>query len=120
MRFLDRLPNDQLPGIYNAHPIYVICSCYEGNPKTLLEAMACGCAVVGTEVPGIQEVIQDGHSGLLVSTTPDALREAIRSLFASVEFRSRLGQNARKQIVKKNSLSSVVQQEMRVYQKLLA
>ena len=36
---LGKIPNNQLPQIYNNHAIYVICSHYEGNPKTLLEAM---------------------------------------------------------------------------------
>ena len=42
-----RVSNEKMPLIYNQYPIYVLCSKYEGNRKTLLEAMACGCAVIG-------------------------------------------------------------------------
>lgn len=119
VRFLGRLQNDQLPAIYNAHRIYVLCSRYEGNPKTLLEAMACGCAVIGTDVPGIREVIKNGHSGLLVPEEPVAMHKAIQSLMASEELQSQLGQNARRQIVENNSLLSIVEQEINVYRNFL-
>ena len=60
-----------MPQYYNRCKVYVLCSLYEGNPKTLLEAMACGCAVVGTNVLGIQEIIRHQENGLLVPEQPE-------------------------------------------------
>jgi len=118
VRFLGRLPNDQLPAMYQTHPVYVICSRYEGNPKTLLEAMACGCAVIGTNVPGIREVIQHEKSGLLVEDSVESLRSAILRLMDDEGLRSRLGEEARRQIIEENSLEAAIQQELKVYQEL--
>jgi len=42
VEFRGKIANDLLPEIYRQCAVYVICSRYEGNPKTLLEAMACG------------------------------------------------------------------------------
>jgi len=118
VRFLGRLPNDQLPAMYQTHPVYVICSRYEGNPKTLLEAMSCGCAVIGTNVPGIREVIQHEKSGLLVEESVESLRSAILRLMDDEGLRSRLGEEARRQIIEENSLEAAIQQELKVYQEL--
>jgi len=96
----------------------VICSRYEGNPKTLLEAMACGCAVIGTNVPGIREVIQHEKSGLLVEESVESLRSTILRLMGNEGLRIRLGEEARRQIIEENSLEAAIQQELKVYQEL--
>lgn len=45
--------------------IFVLCSESESFPNALLEAMACGCCVVGSRVGGVPELIRDGENGLL-------------------------------------------------------
>ena len=48
-------------------------------PKTLLEAMACGCICIGTPVCGIDEVIDDGVNGFLAAGTgTEGIIQAIR------------------------------------------
>ena len=54
-----------VPSLLMARQIFVLSSHYEGMPLALVEAMAAGCAVVGSAVPGVQEVIRDGHNGRL-------------------------------------------------------
>ena len=95
VRFLGQVSNHALPKIYNEHSIYVLSSLFEGNPKTLLEAMSCGLAVVGTNVIGISDLIQHGENGLLADMKPEALRNAILQLSNSQVLRKRLGGEAR-------------------------
>ena len=118
VNFLGPLPNDQLAEIYQNHKIYIICSRFEGNPKTLLEAMACGCAVIGTDVPGIKEVICHEESGLVVKESEDSLRTAILLLWQDRHLRNNLGQRARQQVEEQNSLESAVIKELEVYQEI--
>ncbi len=68
----------------------------EGVPQALMQAMACGLAVVTTPVGSIAEIVQDGDTGRLVPPEDAAaLRVAIESLLADDALRRRLGSHAR-------------------------
>lgn len=54
VHFLGKLPQKALAGEYNKSDIFVLPSFSEGLPLTIMEAMACGCKVIVTDLPGIQ------------------------------------------------------------------
>ena len=67
----------------------------EGVPQALMQAMACGLAVVTTPVGSIDEIVTDGTSGVLVRPEDAAaLRAAIERLLGNEGERSRLGLEA--------------------------
>ena len=69
----------------------------DGLPNVLLEAMACGRAVVATRVAGIPDVVRDGADGLLVPPgDPLALALALARLLTDVALRVQLGSEARR------------------------
>ena len=115
VKFLGKVENSLLPKYYNNHRIYIICSNYEGSPKTLLEAMACGAAVIGTDVPGIKNVIINNKNGLLVKKNSLELLRSIRKLLKDKELSDQLGIFARDYIVKKHSLGSYIKKEYKAY-----
>jgi glycosyltransferase involved in cell wall biosynthesis len=116
--FRGRIANNLLPALYRRCAVYVICSHYEGHPKTLLEAMACGCAVVGTDVPGIHEIVAHEHNGLLTAENPAALRATLRRLLIDKELRKQLGGAAREWVIQAHSLDSAVAAEWQTYNEL--
>lgn len=118
--FLGAVPNDKLPGLINRHALFVLCSRYEGNPKALLEAMACGAAVVGSNVIGINNVIRHGVTGWLCEPDAEALRVGIDHLMESSSVRETLGNNARKYILENASLASYAEAEAKTYSELLS
>jgi glycosyltransferase involved in cell wall biosynthesis len=118
VNFLGMIPNEKMPAVYNRYKVYVLCSDYEGNPKTMLEAMACSCAVVGTNVPGIQGILQHKKNGILVQRNPEALREAIQCLFGNAPLRKQLGTAACQYIKMNNSLEVALKKEYAFYQQL--
>ena len=67
-------------------------------PTTLLEAMAASVPVVATAVGGIPEIVEDGHTGALVSAPPrpDAFADALAPLLEDAELRGRLGAAGRR------------------------
>ena len=120
LKIFDPVPNDQLPSIYNKYPMYVLCSTYEGNPKTLLEAMACERAVIGVDSPGISSIIQNNNNGLLVAPDSDKLREAIKTLMNDENLRNSLGFDARKTILNNYSLENGVRKENEMIKNIIS
>ena len=79
-----------------AHQICVLSTHYEGMPLALLEGMAAGCAVMGSAVPGVREVLRDGEDGLLVpEADPAALADALERLLRDPDDAARMASNAR-------------------------
>ncbi len=107
-----------MPALYQRCAIYVICSRFEGNPKTLLEAMACGCAVIGTNVKGVKELIQHEKNGILVEEDASSLRYAITSLISDPSRRFDLGKAARESVLRHHSLDAAVEAEWYAYSAL--
>ena len=96
--------------------IFVLPSLKEGMPYTLLEAMASGKPVVGSDISGITDVITNEQNGLLVpSMNPEALAKAILQLLNNEKLRRRLGQNARKLMVEKYSFDIINERIEKVY-----
>jgi glycosyltransferase involved in cell wall biosynthesis len=73
--------------------VFALPSAYEGLPMALLEAMSCGAAVVGSDIPAIAEVISDDRDGLLFPVR-DSARLASR-LREAEDRRPELGNAAR-------------------------
>ena len=119
-RFLGNIPNHELPQILNAHELFVLPSLLEGMPKALLEAMACGRTVIGTNVEGIKEVIRHGENGILCNTDSRSIREAIISVMEDERLREKLGRNARKTIEEGYSLDKLIDRELKLYSQLVA
>ncbi len=111
--------NNELPGILNKYKYYILPSLYEGMPKTLLEAMACGCVCIGTDVQGINEVIKDGFNGYLASEpTSESIAATIRK--ASVGDNGIIVNNGIKTIKKNFSLKSCVEKEKVLFENIEA
>ncbi len=85
-----------LPDLLMRHRIAVLSSHYEGFGLSLAEGMAAGCAAIGTSVPGIRTLIQDGVNGLLVAhEDPASLAAAIKRLLLDPSFARDLAQAGR-------------------------
>lgn len=119
-RFVGNVPNAELPGLLNSCDIFVLPSLYEGHPKALLEAMACGLPVIGTRVAGTRELIDDGENGLLCETDAGSIRAAINQLINDAALRGKLGKTARSFIEEKFALDRVVELEMSLLNELVA
>jgi glycosyltransferase involved in cell wall biosynthesis len=84
---------------YAAMDVLVLPSQHEGFGIVLIEAMAMGVPVVATKVRGIEEVVDDGDTGLLVPyDNPQALASNVLRLFDDRDLRTRLKAAARRKV----------------------
>lgn len=113
VNFKGLVDNKELPYILNQYKYYILPSYYEGMPKTLLEAMACGCICIGTDVTGINEVIKNKVNGILIKgTTFENILETINMIISmDCKFLTR---NGIKNIINNFSLESVVNKEKKL------
>jgi glycosyltransferase involved in cell wall biosynthesis len=107
VRFLGMVPNHELPFRLSSAACFALISRYEGNPKALLEAMACGLAVVGSDVAGLRDIVQNGVTGLLVASDAPAISAAIRLVCNDRERARALGCAARTEICQRYSMQQV-------------
>ena len=100
----------------------VVClpSYREGLPKSLVEAAACGRAVVTTDVPGCRDAITPGVTGLIVSVKdPLALADGIQTLIKDPELRISMGQAGRALAEEAFTIEKIVDQHMEIYRDLI-
>ncbi len=106
--------------------VFVCPSVYEPLGIVNLEAMACGTAVVASDVGGIPEVVEHGRTGLLVhydEADPTAFRaglaDAVNELLADPERARAFGAAGRERAVREFSWATVATQTVDVYRKVL-
>lgn len=112
--FRGNRPHAELPLELNQAEVFVLPSLWEGHPKALLEAMACGRPVVATDVPGIRDVVTHLETGYLCGTSADSLRAAVQTVLADKALQARLGARAREYVHARFGLEQVLRQELSV------
>ena len=109
-----------MPGVYARSTLVTLPSLGEGVPTALLEAAACGRAIVATDVPGCREVVKHGLNGLLVpAQDPQALAEALYQLLTDPVLRGRMGAAGRQMVLDKFTTARVNPATFDVYRSLL-
>ncbi|MBZ0301841.1 MAG: glycosyltransferase family 4 protein, partial [Anaerolineae bacterium] len=111
-----------MPEVFAQTHIVCLPSSYgEGIPKVLIEAAACGRAIVTTDSPGCREIVREGENGLLVPAgNVDALCAALTTLLDDPVRRQQMGAVGRRMAAAEFSLAQVNAQTLAVYQTLLA
>ncbi len=112
VEFLGKVPRENMSKTYNEHDILIFPSIVEeAFSLTLLEAMACGMAVVGTTTGGSKEVLIDGWNSLTFrAEDADQLAMQVERLIANDELRQQLSQNALKTVQSRFDVYRMVDQ----------
>lgn len=101
----------EVPALLMRQQICVLASHYEGMPLSLIEGMAAACAVVGSRVPGIQEIVEHQHNGLLAEHgSAESMADALEYLLRNPQEAARMAAQARHDAVGHYGLERMGQQ----------
>ena len=116
VRFVGSVGRAEVAEFLSRSSVFVFPSLREGLPLSVLEAMACGVPVVGSDIPGVNSLVKHGYNGLLVPPKDSRLlAKAVLTLLRDDELRWVMGINARRIIVDEYSWDKVIQKLEGVY-----
>ena len=108
-----------IPDVLGAGDIFALSSDYEGNPLSVIEAMAAGLPIVSTAVGGVPELLQNGREGLIVSPgNAEQLSEAMMTLLRDGDLRRIMGAAAAVRAKNKFNVSAMVKAYEELYDQL--
>jgi glycosyltransferase involved in cell wall biosynthesis len=108
-----------LPAVLQAADAFVVSSRYEGMSNVLMEAMALGRPCVTTAVEGVEELVVDGESGLVVEAgATEPIAAALARLLDDPALARRLGAAARERMARFFSVEANVRQFEALYTRL--
>ncbi|MGV0835955.1 glycogen synthase [Mycolicibacterium thermoresistibile] len=123
----EMLPIGKVREILSAATVFVCPSVYEPLGIVNLEAMACGTAVVASDVGGIPEVVSDHQTGLLVHYDADdtefferRLADAVNTLVSEPDRARRYGQAGRERCIREFSWAHIAEQTLQIYREVSA
>jgi starch synthase len=119
------LTTDEVRQVLSAATVFVCPSVYEPLGIVNLEAMACGTAVVASDVGGIPEVVDDGTTGLLVPFDEHGidlyrtgLADAVNALLADPARAAAMGSAGRERAVREFSWERAAARTVEIYRGL--
>jgi len=120
IKWVNTLPNNEIPFYMNRSKLFVLPSLYEGHPKILIEAMSCGMIVLASNVDGNNSIVQDKINGYLCKTDEQSIAVKIKEIFSTKEKRLKEVSTAAREYVEENfSLKRVVEMELQLYDSIL-
>jgi len=115
--FVDSLASKK--ALYENCLVVVVPSFYEGLPMVILEAMACGKAIVASGVGGVPLLVRHGRNGFCSKPgDSQSLERFIQTLLEDANLRESMGSSGRKLAEKEFTVDKMVNRTLRVYQSL--
>ncbi len=119
--FTGRLPPEELGRLLAMTDVHVYLTVPFVLSWSLMDAMSCGAVVVGSRTPPVQEMVQDGHNGLLADFfSPEEFAEKVVAVLKDPAGHRPLGRAAERLIADKYSLESVLPRMLTMYEEASA
>ena len=116
VKFHGRQGRERIAAAMQRCAVFALPSSYEGLGCVYLEAMASGKPVIGCRGQGIEEIIEHGNNGFLVSPGSETeLRDCLSMLLQNPDLRRRIGMNARSVILERHTLDHQARQLTETY-----
>ena len=120
VNFMGNINFEELSNLYEEYLFYVSATNYEGNPKSILEAMSKGCIVIAPDIPNISEIIKNNENGIIYNKLNDNLIEIIENLKKDINKLNNISTKAVEHVKLNNSLNLATENEYKDYQYVLS
>ena len=120
VNLLGNFENDELLKLYQKYKFFISTSLFEGNPKSLLEAMGSGCVVIGSNIDNHNEIISDGKNGYLFEIKNSQLLNKFDLVSQNDEVLSQVSKEAHLFIKDKFSLNKSAESFYKDFEKVLS
>ena len=118
VNFLGKLDFKVLNNLYKDYKIFISNSSFEGNPKTILEAMANGCCIVATNIESHKEIVDDEVNGFLYDEV-SKVTEIIQKIMSDENLYNKISNNNYKTVKQKYLLDLIKDREVELYRNLI-
>ena len=115
INFLGTIKHEQLNAKYKNYDAFILLSKYEGNPKSLLEAMSSKLIIIASNVSGINNIIINKKNGFLLNFTDGELPSLINDLNNKKYNLNKIRNNGRSFVLNNNSLNNISRNEEFIY-----
>jgi glycosyltransferase involved in cell wall biosynthesis len=113
-------PDDLTPVMKSARFLVFPSECYEGMPRTIIEAFACGVPVIASRLGAMQEIVEDGRTGLhFTPGDPEDLAAKVEWAWTHPNEMQAMGRAARAEYEFKYTAERNYQMLMEIYQRVL-
>tara|TARA_B110000003_G_scaffold163545_1_gene163565 strand:+ start:157 stop:1287 length:1131 start_codon:yes stop_codon:yes gene_type:complete len=106
VNLIGSLNNEELLKLYQKYKYFISTSLFEGNPKSLLEAMGSGCIVIGSNINNHSEIISDNTNGYLFEIKKSYLQSKFELVLENYSNLPLISKNAHMFIKNEHSLNS--------------
>ena len=100
LEIIDNLENREIYNLLSKYKFYVSLSHYEGNSKTILEALGSGCIVFASDIRNNRELITNKENGILIDLSSNNLLSEIELVLDDLNLQKKIQINAEDRIKK--------------------
>lgn len=119
LSIIEKVDNEEVYKFLNKFLFFISFSKFEGNSKTILEAMSSGCVVLASDIPNNSELILNNEDGILFDLNSPNLVSKLNAVIENEELVSSISNNAKNRINLNNSLSRIIDLEFDLIQKII-
>jgi glycosyltransferase involved in cell wall biosynthesis len=118
VRVVGHVPAEELADYYRAASVCVSIPSSDSSPRTVWEAMACGCPCVLSDLPWVHEAIEDGRDALVTTADAGAVAEAIGRVLRTPTLASALAEHGRSLVERNHRRTAAIDRLVADYEAL--
>lgn len=109
VNFFGNLEYKELEKLYQNYKFYISTSKYEGNPKTVLEAMSFGCVPILSNIPNHTEIVEHNFNGYIFDLNVSSVLEIFKNEITNSSKLEKIAQNVPRSLLKTNSFEKITE-----------